>query len=262
MSEENEQEGQGVKKEFPAALKYVFIGLMVLVVTGLLSWSSLKFGVTPTFEVVGGFIVFTVVVFAVSQKFQDKVVFAKGLVIFIGGCLFVNLFYLGTLWTGEKVYNDNSMWSPAVFALLTVCIVVWFVHWFNGSPRKGTIAILTTFIGLMAYVLIAIGLGGDEGVRFAFIFVTAFEIVVLRLAVPSLIRVRYFRSSINTPIARHIIASTHWVILISLLVEAIVLPFVMVTQWPLSNWQVVVAGLSCPVAWYIVYAVWGKKYLK
>lgn len=261
MSEDTKQEGQEEKKEFPPILKFIFIGLICLVVAGIVGWSSIRFGVEPTFELIGGAIAVLFLALVVAQKFQDKVGYAKGVLIFIGICLFANLFYLGTLWTGEKVYNDNSMWSPAIFALLTVCAVVWFAHWFNGSPCKETITILTAFIGLMVYVLIAIGLGGDEGARFAFVFVTAFEVVTIRLAIPSFLRIRYFKGSIRTEFGWYFVTAMHGVIFTALLFEAVALPVTVVAQLPLSNWQIVVTCMSIPVSWYVLYEVWGKKYL-
>lgn len=232
-------------------IKYGLIGLVSLILV-LLAWAS-----TPTFEIVGGGIVFTAVILAVSQKFQDKMKFAKRALIFIVLCLLVNLFYVVTKWATEKVYNDNSMWSPSIFALLVIGAVAWFVHWFGG-PRKGTIAILSAFIGLMVYVLIAIGLGGDEGVRFAFIFVMAFEVVVTRLAIPSFLRVRDFKGGIHTHFGSYLMMGWHGGMSMALLCEAVALPIVMVTQWPLTNWQIVVTCLSVPVSWYILYEVWGK----
>ncbi len=218
MAEEKKKVGEEGDEEnkFLTIVKYIFIGLLILVGIGIVSWSSLKFGVEPTFELLGGGIAILFTILVASQKFQDKMKFAKGTLLFVGLAIILNILYLIALWIGEKVY---------------------------------------------ATALIATRLGGDEGARFAFILVMAFEVVTLRLAASSFLKVRSFRGSIHTKFSRYLFMAMHGVVFFALFVEAISLPIVMVTQWPLSNWQIVVTCLSCPVAWYLVYAVWGKKYL-
>lgn len=258
----NDEEWPEEKKEFSPVIKYILIGVAVLITVVLGFWLSIEFGVNPPFEILGGAIAFGFLIWAVSNKFDDKIKFAKGVLIFVVVCLFANVFYLLSLWMGEKVYNDNSLWSPSVIAVLFFAVAIWFSHWFKGSSCKILITSLALLMANLFFVITAMVNGDEKGVRVMFITIFFSELVLAWGADKSLKKLIYFNMRKGlVPFPIYFIHGLHFIVLVGVAMEMIALPTIAIAKWPITSWQVVTAITSSLTAWYFIYAVWGRKYL-
>jgi hypothetical protein len=255
-------EGLEEESKSPIILRNIMIGIGGFVLAVVIIAAYAMWGFENVVKGIAIPIVLVVIVFA-TRKFW-KLVFSsfRNVVIFL---VVVSVIVLVAflLFLGEKALEfvsiDQTLVSPIVVALLIISVAGWFIYLFNGSGENQQMIIkLVVFLSLMIFVLIAITLGGDEGSRFAFIFVITFEVVVMRMAIPSFLKVKSFRSNIRTKFSRYLVAGLYGVIFFGLVFEAVILPIFMVAQWPLSNWQIVVTCLSVPTSWYILYEAWVK----
>ncbi len=273
VEEPNEEEKQEEVKEdggkeeevkvLSPILKYIFIGLVCFIVILIVGSASINFGVEPTFEIIGGVTAVLAVLLGISLKFDDKIAYVKKVVIVTTFIFIVNIIYVVIKWTGEKVYNDNTLWSPSIIAVLFFAVVLWLIHWFNGSNKKLIISTLFLLIALHFFVLTAIVNGDEQGVRIIFIVMFFGGLVLGWGADKSLKRFLVFNANPkNYPVGVYLFFGLHFALLVIIAVEIIALPITAISKWPLTNWQIVTACVSVPTALYVVYAVWGKKYME